>query len=90
MQLLAYFYLFYHQISNLLSLSPNLRQIIFPLSIERLPHQTAMKQQNYRTADGEFHHTFIPLQKVVLFDELGMHAEEQPAEAVAAEQEAAA
>ena len=68
----------------------NLRQIILSLSIERLPHQTAMKQQKYRTADDQLHHTAIPLQKVVLFDELGMHAEEQSAEAVAAKQEAAA
>ena len=44
-----------------------------------------MKQQKYRTADDQFHHTAIPLQKVVLFDELGMHAEEQSAEAIAAE-----
>ena len=49
-----------------------------------------MKQQKYRTADDKFHHTVIPLQKIVLLDELGMHAEEQPAKAVTAEQEAAA
>ena len=31
-----------------------------------------MKQQQRRTADDHFHHTAIPQQKEVLFDELDM------------------
>ena len=48
--------------------------MILPLNIIGLPYQKTMKQQQRRTVDDHFHHTAIPQQKEVLFDELNMHA----------------
>jgi len=49
-----------------------------------------MEEHECGTGEDQFHHIAVPLQEVGFLDELDVHAEEESAQSVAAEEEAAA